>query len=176
MGSLCFFLFFSFVINVKFHMDILHSVIACFTLLVDSRSFDTTKWMIFVTNIDVKKKIFLKNSRYMSHNSLDKSEALVAFGAFHWWNSCWQCCLRETCFMKTLYPLSIWNFRHLIHYSATGVFSTTMWASSLFLTSMCCTMSQRHWIKYFFCLPQSFWHNFLCIKICFLNLTCLHIS
>lgn len=82
MGSLCFFLF-SFVINVKFHMDILHSVIACFTLLVDSRSFDTTKWMIFVTNIDVKKKIFLKNSRYMSHNSLDKSEALVAFGAFH---------------------------------------------------------------------------------------------
>lgn len=59
MGSLCFFLF-SFVINVKFHMDILHSVIACFTLLVDSRSFDTTKWMIFVTNIDVKKIFFSK--------------------------------------------------------------------------------------------------------------------
>lgn len=56
------------------------------------------------------------------------------------------------CFMKTLYLLSIWNFRHLIHYSATDVFSTTLWASSLFfffLTSMCCTMSQRHWINDF---------------------------
>jgi len=35
---------------------------------------------------------------------------------------------RHMCFMKTLYPLSIWNFRHLIHYSATDVFSTTLWA------------------------------------------------
>lgn len=43
MGSLC---VFSIVINVKFHMDLLLSVIACFTLLVDSRSFDKAKWMI----------------------------------------------------------------------------------------------------------------------------------
>jgi len=39
---------FSFVINVKLHY-ILLSVIACFTLLVDSRSFDKAKWMIFIT-------------------------------------------------------------------------------------------------------------------------------
>lgn len=51
MGSLCF----SIVIHVKFHMDIILSVIACFTLLVDSRSFDKAKCKIFVTNIDVKK-------------------------------------------------------------------------------------------------------------------------
>jgi len=64
---------FSFVINVKLHY-ILLSVIACFTLLVDSRSFDKAKWMIFVTFDKYsckKKKMLLKNSGYMSHNSLD---------------------------------------------------------------------------------------------------------
>jgi len=38
----------------------------------------------------MKKKILLKNSGYMSHNSLD------IWIAFHWWNRCWQCCSRET--------------------------------------------------------------------------------
>lgn len=41
---------------------------------------------------------------------------------------------RQMCFMKTLYLLSIWNFRHLIHSSATDVFSTTLWASSFSLS------------------------------------------
>lgn len=68
---------------------------------------------------------------------------------------------RQMCFMKTLYLLSIWNFRHLIHSSATDVFSTTLWASSLFFflsfcTSMCCIMSRRHWHFLFFISHNNF--------------------